>query len=60
MPAKFEIFQDGKDDYRWRLKSANGEVIATGGEGYTNRAGATNGIEAAKRDAPDAQVVDAD
>ena len=33
MAAKFEIYQDAKKGYRWWLKSANGQVIATGGEG---------------------------
>jgi uncharacterized protein len=56
--AKFEIYTDGKGEYRWRLKSANGQVIATGGEGYTSKAGAQNGIEAVKRDARTAAVED--
>jgi uncharacterized protein YegP (UPF0339 family) len=54
--AKFELYKDGKGEFRWRLKSANGQVIATGGEGYTNKAGALNGIEAVKRDAAGANV----
>ncbi len=54
--AKFELYKDGKGEYRWRLKSANGQVIATGGESYTSKAGALNGIEAVKRDAGNANV----
>lgn len=54
--AKFELYQDGQGEYRWRLKSSNGQVIATGGEGYTSKAGALNGIEAVKRDAATANV----
>jgi uncharacterized protein YegP (UPF0339 family) len=54
--AKFELYKDGKGEYRWRLKSGNGQVIATGGEGYTSKAGALNGIEAVKRDAAGANV----
>ena len=57
--AKFELYQDGKGEYRWRLKSGNGQVIANGGEGYTTKAGAQNGIDAVKRDAAAADVVDA-
>jgi len=30
---KFEIYQDKKKEYRFRLKAANGQLIATG-EGY--------------------------
>jgi uncharacterized protein len=54
--AKFELYKDGKGEYRWRLKSGNGQIIATGGEGYTSKAGALNGIEAVKRDAAGANV----
>ena len=56
--AKFELYQDARGEYRWRLKSANGQVIATGGEGYTSKAGAEKGIQAVMRDAPVAQMVD--
>jgi uncharacterized protein len=58
--AKFEIYKDGRGEFRWRLKSGNGQVIASGGEGYTSRSGAENGINAVKRDAPDASVEDQD
>ncbi|HEX3813828.1 MAG TPA: DUF1508 domain-containing protein [Mycobacteriales bacterium] len=54
--AKFEVYKDTRGEYRWRLKSANGQVIATGGEGYTNKSGVENGIQAVKRDAPGASV----
>lgn len=57
--AKFEVYKDKSGEYRWRLKSANGQVIATGGEGYENKSGAENGIAAVKRDAPGAPVEDA-
>ena len=30
----FEIHEDKKGEYRWRLKSGNGEIVAVG-EGYT-------------------------
>lgn len=56
--AKFELYKGIDAQYRWRLKSANGQVIATGGEGYTTKAGAENGIAAVKRDAPGAGTDD--
>lgn len=59
MAAKFEIYQDKRGEYRWRLKSANGQNIASSGEGYTSRSGAQNGIDAVKRDAPSAGVQEA-
>jgi uncharacterized protein YegP (UPF0339 family) len=55
--AKFEIYKDGKGEFRWRLKSGTSQVIATS-EGYTTKASAKNGIEAVKRDAPVATIDD--
>jgi uncharacterized protein YegP (UPF0339 family) len=34
---KFEIYKDSKKDYRWRLKSANGKIIADCAEGYKRK-----------------------
>ena len=56
--AKFEIYTDRKDEHRWRLKSRNGQVIATGGEGYTSKQACKNGIDAVKRDAREASIED--
>jgi len=56
--AKFELYQGKDTQYYWRLKSGNGQTIAVGGEGYTTKAGAQNGIDAVKRDAGSAQVDD--
>lgn len=58
MAAKFELYKSANGEFRWRLKSANGQVIATGGEGYARKDGALNGIEAVKRDAPEATIED--
>jgi uncharacterized protein YegP (UPF0339 family) len=55
--AKFEIYQDKKGEFRWRLRADNNQVIATG-EGYTSKAGCKNGIESVKKNAPKAEVVD--
>jgi hypothetical protein len=33
---KFEMYKDNKNQYRWRLKAANGEIIAQG-ESYVNK-----------------------
>ncbi|PKL35832.1 MAG: DUF1508 domain-containing protein [Spirochaetae bacterium HGW-Spirochaetae-1] len=57
MAAKFEIYQDKKGEYRFRLKAGNGEIIATG-EGYKQKASCINGIESVKRNAPSADIVD--
>ena len=58
MAAKFELYKSSNGEYRWRLKSGNGQIIATSGEGYSSKAAATNGIEAVKRDAAAASTND--
>lgn len=55
--AKFEIYKDSQGEFRWRLRAANGEVIANG-EGYTSKAGCKNGIESVRENAPVAEVED--
>jgi len=50
---KFEIYQDNAKEFRWRLKSANGSILATGGQGYKAKADCKNGVERIKQDAAD-------
>jgi uncharacterized protein len=57
MAAKFELYTDQRGEYRWRLKATNGQIIATGGEGYSSKSSAEEGIASVKRNAPEAQVV---
>lgn len=59
MAAKFEIYKDKKGEYRFRFKSANGEIVASS-EGYTQKSNCLKGINAIKRSAPDARLVDLD
>ena len=53
---KFEVYADKKGEFRFRLKSGNGQIIATG-EGYAAKAGCLNGIESIRKNAPEAQTV---
>lgn len=55
---KFELYVDKAGEFRFRLKAKNGEVIAVS-EGYTTKSACENGIESVKKNAPDAEVVDA-
>ena len=55
--SKFEVYQDAKGEYRFRLIAPNGETIAVS-EGYTSKAGCMNGIESVKENAPKAEIVD--
>jgi len=55
---KFEWFKDKTGKFRFRLKAANGEIIATS-EAYESKDACTNGIESVKKNAPIAKVVEA-
>jgi len=54
--ARFELFVDAADEWRWRLVAANGNIIADSGEGYNSKQGAKRGIESVKRVAGDAEI----
>jgi len=41
---KVEIYRDNRGEWRWRLRAGNGRIIADGGEGYTRKAAALNGM----------------
>lgn len=34
---KFEIYRDDAGEFRWRLKAANGRIVADSSEGYRNK-----------------------
>ena len=51
---RFEKYRDRARKWRWRLRAANGKVIADSGEGYETESGCDNGIRLVKSaaDAP--------
>ena len=53
---KFEIYKDKAGEFRFRLKAANGQIIATG-EGYKELKSCKNGIASIKKNAPAAKIV---
>ena len=55
---KFEVYKDKAGEFRFRLKATNGEIIASGGEGYTTKAACLNGVDSVKRNAPEAEIVE--
>lgn len=55
MAGKFEVYEDAAGQYRFRLKAANGEIVASG-ESYTTKSGAKEGCEAVKRAAYGATI----
>ena len=56
--GKFELYADAKGEYRWRLKATNGQVIATGGQGYASERSAREGIASVRKNSADAEVVE--
>lgn len=56
---KFEVYIDKAGEFRFRLKAANGQIIAVS-EGYKAIASCMNGIESVKKNAVDAPVVKAE
>lgn len=56
---KFEVYKDKAGEFRFRLKARNGEIIAVS-EGYKAKASCLNGIESVRKNAPDAEMVEAD
>lgn len=57
MAGKFEVYQDRAGKYRFRLKAANGQIVASG-EAYETKAAAKKGCESVQRAAEGAPVVE--
>lgn len=57
MAGSFELYQDKKGEFRFRLKASNGQTIAAS-EGYTTKKAALNGIESVRKNAADAKLAD--
>jgi len=55
--ARFELYEDSRGEFRWRLRHRNGQIVASSGEGYTQRHNAQNGIESVRHNALGAMVL---
>jgi uncharacterized protein YegP (UPF0339 family) len=55
--GEFEVYEDARGEFRFRLIAPNNEIIARS-EGYTTKGGCMNGVDAVKRHAPDATIDD--
>ncbi|MCP4537117.1 MAG: YegP family protein [Chloroflexi bacterium] len=49
-PGKFELYQSASDQWYFRLKAPNGEIILSS-EGYASKQGAANSIESVQKNA---------
>ena len=57
--AVFEWYKDKVGKFRFRLKAANGETIATS-EAYSSKDACVKGIESVKKNAPMAKIKEAE
>lgn len=44
----FEMYRDARDEWRWRLKAGNHEVIAVSSEGYASKQSCSHSIDLVK------------
>lgn len=51
MTKRFELYQGNNNQYYFRLKASNGEIILVS-EGYTTKNNCRNGVAAVKENAP--------
>ncbi|WP_239685591.1 YegP family protein [Halolamina pelagica] len=58
--AAFEVYEDNAGEFRWRLRHRNGQIVATGSEGYTERSKAENAVDRFKLNAPGSAIEDLD
>ena len=58
MAYKFEIYKDKAGEFRVRFKYNSEVMFST--EGYTSKSGAKDAIESIKKNAPAAEVVEAE
>ncbi len=56
--AKFVIYKDKSDQFRWRLVSSNGQTTASSGESFTSHSDAKRAAESVKEHAATADIVD--
>lgn len=54
---RFELYKDHKSEWRWRLRTQNGNVVADSAEGYEHRTDCERGIAIVK-DSAAAPTVD--
>lgn len=54
--SAFELYEDNAEEWRWRLRHRNGNILADSGEGYSSRSAAEDAVNSVKRNAPGAEA----
>jgi uncharacterized protein YegP (UPF0339 family) len=47
----YEIYQDKSGEWRWRLRSSNGQLVANGGEGFASKSNVIRALESVRKNA---------
>jgi large subunit ribosomal protein L21 len=51
----FEIFEDKSGQWRWRLRAANGELVAIPEQGFASKAGVVKALDVVRRNVAEAE-----
>jgi large subunit ribosomal protein L21 len=51
----FEIYEDTSGAWRWRLRAANGELVAISEQGFSSKSGVVKGLDVVRRNAAAAE-----
>lgn len=54
--ATFQLYEDRANEWRWRLVHDNGNIIANGGQGFSSKRKAREGVRSVKENATDAPI----
>ncbi|WP_436924245.1 DUF1508 domain-containing protein [Halosimplex amylolyticum] len=49
--ARFELYEDASEQWRWRLRHRNGNIVADSSQGYTRKHNAQKGMASVRRNA---------
>ena len=52
----FEMYRDTRNEWRWRLKAGNHEIIAVSSEGYASKQSCSPSIDLVKSTTANTQV----
>jgi uncharacterized protein YegP (UPF0339 family) len=52
----FKVYRDRAGEWRWRLRAANGRIVADSGEGYSSRTNAERAVQTFRALVETAQV----
>lgn len=54
--AVFEVYQDKRLEWRWRMVASNGRIIADSGEGYVSKPNVLRAVKQVIKSTPKAEI----